>query len=226
MLSTQDTRDHDGFPLAPDEIWSNLGKVNIGGQVVPTLGRANFALLLAGHGTKEGWRCLTWVVDFARFIEKHRDLDWSDLLDRARRKGCGRSVLVGCRLAARLLGTRVDADILRLTENDVQAHRTADALVARISNGYPVAALDHDFGDLALCENWLQKARAIKKLIITRTVGDYVSMPLPRDVMERARNSGDLRLNSVVPNIIHKSSALGQIDRQSLTTVGRHAWPE
>jgi hypothetical protein len=68
----------------------------------------------------------------------------------------------------------VDADILRLTENDVQARRTADALVARISNGYPVPAFDRDFGDLALCE----------------------------------------------------TSALGQIDRRSLTTVGRHAWPE
>ena len=174
------TRTSVPFPLTPDEIWSDLAKVNIGGQAVPTLERANLALLLAGHGAKEGWRCLSWVVDFARFIERHRDLDWSDVLDRARRKGCGRSVLVGCRLAAQLLGTRLGADILRLMENNVQARRMADALVGRISNGCPMAALDRDFGDLELCENWLQKTRAIRKLIITRTIGDYVSMPLPR----------------------------------------------
>jgi hypothetical protein len=170
------------FPLAADEIWNALGTVDIGGQVVPTLARTNLALLLAGHGAKEGWRCLSWVADFAMFIEKHRDLDWSDVLDRARRKRCGRSVLVGCRLAAQLLGTRVDADILRLAENNMQARRTADAVVRRISIGYPVPALDREFGALESCENWLQKARAIRKLLITRTVSDYVSMPLPRSL--------------------------------------------
>jgi hypothetical protein len=70
--------------------------------------------------------------------------------------------------------------MLRLTENNVQARRTADAVVRRISIGYPVPALDREFGDLELCENWLQKARAIRRLLTTRTVGDYVSMPLPR----------------------------------------------
>ena len=89
--------------------------------MVPTLGRANLALLLAGHGAKEGWRCLGWVGDFAMFIEKHPDLDWSNLLERAQRRGCGRSLLVGCQLAAQLLGTRVDADLLELAENNVQA---------------------------------------------------------------------------------------------------------
>ena len=33
--------------------------------------RNEMALFLAGHGTKEGWRCLGWVGDFAMFIEKH-----------------------------------------------------------------------------------------------------------------------------------------------------------
>jgi hypothetical protein len=87
---------------------------------------------------------------------------------------------VGCQLAAQLLGTRVDADLLGLAENNVQAHLAAEALVRRIRNGYPVPALDRELGDLELCENWLQKARAIGKLLITRTVSDYVSMPLPR----------------------------------------------
>ena len=168
------------FPLSSLEIWRDLEKTNIGGQAVPTLARANLALLLAGHGAKEGWRCLSWVVDFALFVEKHRDLDWLNLLERARRKGCGRTVLVGCRLAARLLGACVDHNVLRLTENDVQARQAADALSRRISHGFPTLALDREFGDLELCENWSQKARTIGKLLTTRTVGDYASMPLPR----------------------------------------------
>ena len=49
-----------------------------------------------------------------------------------------------------------------------------------------------------------------------------VSLKL-NDVMERARNSSELRLSSAIPDIIHKSSALGLIDRQSLTTDSRSA---
>ena len=45
------------------------------------------------------------------------------------------------------------------------------------------------------------------------------------DVMENAELGG-LRLNSVFLSIIYELSALGQIDRQSLATVGWHAWPE
>ena len=86
------------FPVTSATIWSNLEQVDIGGRLVPTLGRADLALLLAGHGAKEGWRCLGWVADFAMLIEKYPDLDWSNLLDRARRKRM-QSIVAG-RLAA------------------------------------------------------------------------------------------------------------------------------
>jgi hypothetical protein len=166
------------FPISPAEIWSNLEEFNMGGWVVPTLGRNDLALFLAGHGTKEGWRCLSWVGDFAMFIEKHPDLDWHHLLVRAQRRGCGRSLLLGCHLAARLLGTQVKIDTG--AENAGQSLLTAETILHRLRNEFPAASLDRELGSLELCENWLQKARAIGKLFITRTVGDYVSMPLPR----------------------------------------------
>jgi hypothetical protein len=190
------------FPLSAFEIWRDLDNMNIGGQAVPVLAPANLALLLAGHGAKEGWRCLSWVADFAMFVEKHRYLDWIDLLERARRQGCGRTVLVGCGLAARLLGARLNADVLRLTENDAQARRATDALVRRISNGFPAPALDREFGDLELCENWSQKARTIRKLVTTRTVGDYVSMPLPRPLWRMYHLTRPFRLaTKVITNL-------------------------
>jgi hypothetical protein len=167
------------FPITSAMIWSNLEQVDIGGRLVPTLGRADLALLLAGHGAKEGWRCLGWVADFAMFIEKYPDLDWGDLLTRARRRGCSRSLLVGWQLAARLLRSRVDANLLKVAEDNTQARLAAEALVHRICKGYPVPPSDRDLSELEICENQLQKARAIGKFLITRTVGDYVSMPLP-----------------------------------------------
>jgi len=199
------------FPVASAEIWSTLEQVNIGSRVVPTLGRADLALFLAGHGAKEGWRCLGWVSDFTMFMEKHSDLDWRNLLDRARRRGCGRSVLVGCQLAAQLLGARVDADLLGLAENDVQVRLAAEALVRRIRNGHPVPASDHELGDLELCENWQQKARAIGKVLITRTVSDYVSMPLPRPLWRIYHLTRPFRLTS---KIITNLGSIGSEERR------------
>jgi hypothetical protein len=168
------------FPFQSAEIWPRLEQVTIAGRTVRTLADDDLALFLVAHGTKEGWRCLSWVADFAMFIEKHPDLDWGNLLDRARRRGCSRSLLVGWQLAARLLGTQVDADLLGLAKNNMQARLTAEALDHRIRNEYPVPASGPELSELELCESRLQRARAIGNFLTTRTISDYVSMPLPR----------------------------------------------
>lgn len=168
------------FPITPAEIWNNLGEVEIGGRAIPTLGRSDLALYLAGHGTKEGWRCLAWVSDFAMLIDRYPNLDWADLLDRARHKQCGRSLLLGCQLAAQLLGTRVKGDLPNLAENTVHARLAAEAIVRQLGNEFPTKSSERFLGDFELCETPMQKARVLGRLLITRTVGDYNSLPLPR----------------------------------------------
>jgi hypothetical protein len=168
------------FPISSAEVWNNLDELHLGGQVVPTLGRADLGLLLAGHGAKEGWRRLSWVGDFARFIENNRDVDWRTLLHRARQRGTGRSLLVGWLLAKQLFGALVDAELLELAESNVQARRVADALVQRIRGEHPLPVSQGEFGEPDLRENWLQRTQAIGNLFMTRTIGDYISMPLPR----------------------------------------------
>src|SRR5262249_44142460 len=138
------------FPIRPAEIWSDLEEVNIGGREVPTLGRNDLALFLAGHGTKEGWRCLGWVADFAMFIEKHRNLDWDHLLDRARRRGCGQSILLGLHLAAQLLGSRVNIDMGRIADNTGRSFLRAETVLHRLRGEFPAASLDRELGDLEL----------------------------------------------------------------------------
>jgi hypothetical protein len=171
---------HVPFPIAPEEIWSNLSEIELGGQVVPTLGRSDLALYLAGHGTKEGWRCLGWVSDFAMLIERNPDLDWARLLKRARQRGCGRSVLLGVELAALLLGTRVNDDLLKASKRTEDPRQSRDAIVQRMRTEFPTPSAERFLGDLDLCESRLQKARAFAQLLVTRTVGDYESIPLPR----------------------------------------------
>jgi hypothetical protein len=166
------------FPISRAEIWSNLEKLEIGGQTVPALGRNDLALYLAGHGTKEGWSCLGWVSDFAFVIERYPDLDWARLLNRARNKGCGRSLFLGCELAAQLLDTRVKGDFPKPAKSSEDPKSTAESIVRRLRTEFPAASSERLFGDLNLCETRRQKARAIGRLIITRTAGDYSSKPL------------------------------------------------
>jgi hypothetical protein len=169
------------FPLSSAEIWHCLEQVEIGGRFISTLNQTDLTLFLAGHGTKEKWRCLKWVADFAMLLEK-RAIDWMLVLDRAKRNGCGRSILVGCQLAAELLRARVDRDFLRTAKDDVQARLMAELLMRSISSEYPIPASERELGDFDLCETKSQRVWAIGKLLVTRTAGDYVSMPLPRSL--------------------------------------------
>src|SRR5262249_31296864 len=68
------------FPLQLAEIWSRLEQVTIAGRTVLTLAQDDLALFSAAHGTKEGWRSLIWVCDFAELLRKYQDIDWVAVL--------------------------------------------------------------------------------------------------------------------------------------------------
>ncbi len=62
---------HVPFPLAAADAWESAIPLTVGNRTVPVLSTPNLALLLAGHGTKEGWTMLKWVSDFARLVDRH-----------------------------------------------------------------------------------------------------------------------------------------------------------
>ena len=116
------------FPLQSAEIWPRLEKVTIAGRTVPTLAHDDLALFLAAHGTKEGWRSLIWVCDFAELLRKYQDIDWVAVLDRAQRSHSSRPLLLAIVLASTLL--------------DAPA---------------PVALIDRSSGRIQLYERWQRK---------------------------------------------------------------------
>jgi hypothetical protein len=73
------------FPLRAAEVWPRLIEETIAGRTVPSLAHDDQALFLAAHGTKEIWRRLLWLCDFAEFLRRHQDLDWIAILERAER---------------------------------------------------------------------------------------------------------------------------------------------
>ena len=170
------------FPICASEIWDTLDKVRISDRTIPTLGPDVLAMFLAGHGTKEGWKSLGWVCDFAEFYRQHSDMNWIALWERADRKNSGRSILLGLSLAAKLLGVRVDTKLLEQAELNPAVRALVELAVHRMmhltdaKNQNPETELT----SLEMCETWFDKLNALWVLTSTRTTGDYEALPLPR----------------------------------------------
>ena len=165
------------FPLRHREIWDRLTSVSVAGIDVPTLAPADTVLLLAGHGTKEGWRSLMWLRDFAFAVERWRDLDWVDIHHRARRNGCGDSVLLACALAEQVLATPVPSALAQAIAANDRVAALADDLATRLREGN----LDkRHLDDLALCDRRVDRWRAGLGFALAPTPGDFDALPLPR----------------------------------------------
>jgi len=168
------------FPLAPEEIWGTLEPVRFGNCAPPAVAGPNLALLLAGHGTKEAWRRLQWVCDFAWLVKHRSDLDWSDLHRRARARRCGDCLLLAFAVARGLLDTAVPDALVRPLEGSTRVLVLAAALVEALREGRLAPERPENFGDLGLCDNARDRLKAVLELTLAPTVSDYNAMPLPR----------------------------------------------
>lgn len=167
------------FPLEADELWSNLRPLGIGTCTVPTLAEPDLALLLAGHGTKEGWRSLGWICDFAAFAHSRSDLDWPGLHERARRRGCGDAVLLAYALSNALLEVAIPPGLADDLARNRHVRELAATIIDKLRAGSAGSARHH-LMDVMLCDRPWDRIRAACRLIFTPTPGDYRALPLPQ----------------------------------------------
>jgi hypothetical protein len=170
---------HSPFPLQPEDAWRETAEVKIGDRRIATLSGANLALLLAGHGTKEAWKKLGWVRDFATLVHRGQDLDWVAIFRHAEKQGCGNTVLLGCVFADKLLGVPVPAALVKATQDHPAVHKQADGIAAIMRNGAPPASVRPYLEDLGLCDHWWDRVASIVRQAFTRTASDYAAWPLP-----------------------------------------------
>mgnify|MGYP003337904873 CR=1 FL=1 len=151
-------------------------------------------LLLAGHGTKEQWRTLGWIEDFALLIERRSGLDWAAIHRRAEARGCGGSVVLGALLARDLLGADLPPALGSLAAADRRSARRATALISRLELGLPEPESLPNFSDLDLCDRQVDRVKAMLGLAFTPTAGDYSAMPLPPSLWGLYRLTRPFRL--------------------------------
>jgi hypothetical protein len=186
------------FPITAAETWDRLETDTIAGAPFATLGRSDLAIYLAGHGAKEGWKSLGWVCDFAHFLDRNPGLDWSGLHDRAAAAGCGRPILLAHELAARVFGVIVAPGLLQKAAGDRDVVARAGAIHRRL-NKQAYRPMSEEFRAMfELCETRGQKARALLRLLSTRTDGDYKAMPLPQALWPLYRLTRPFRLAGAV----------------------------
>ncbi len=192
------------FPLQLAEIWAKLEQVMIAGRTVPTMAHDDLPLFLAGHGTKEGWRSLIWLCDFAEFLRKYQHIDWLAVLDRAQQSHCSRSLLLAITLASTLLDAPAPAALIDRAWKNSVIRTLAQKAKLRMLHSVPEGELGEFLNGLNTADRLTQRLRRVAILLTTRTVGDYKAFPLPKSLWGVYYFTRPFRLASKVPEIIRK----------------------
>ena len=114
-------------PFEMDDFWSRLRDAKLEGIDIKVPANEDLLLALCIHGSKHLWERLAWICDIAGLIAAQPDLNWQELIDRARTTGNERMLFLGLRLAVDLLGAPLP--------KHVEAALNADAAVGLLAQG-------------------------------------------------------------------------------------------
>lgn len=119
-------------PLDEESLWKNARPGTFEGMRITTLAPEDLLLSLCVHGAKHLWERLSWIADIARLVEVDSDLNWDELLERARRTGTERMLLLGLFVAHDLLGANLPAEVEARFESDEEIARLAGQIYSRV----------------------------------------------------------------------------------------------
>lgn len=105
-----------GYPFPADfwAFWERSEEVQLKGRVVVKgLAPEDQALMLSYHGVKNYWRSLRYVADIAQLVRAESSLNWSALVERARKIRATRTLGLGLSLARDVLDVSLPLEIQR-----------------------------------------------------------------------------------------------------------------
>ena len=166
-------------------LWSRAEATSLNGRVMLTMAPEDHLILLATHGGKELWWRINWACDVAAFIEKHPDLDWGTISDRARAQGCLRMVLLAVSLARTFFKASLPADIVAMEQADPalppMLQRTL-ALWLRDDAGGPPTAKAVSMDLLRLHDGWRRRLQYVLRTWFLPAPAHIGWVALPRQL--------------------------------------------
>lgn len=116
-------------PFETEDFWSRLvdGKLETTNIKLPAA--EDLLLALCIHGSKHLWERVAWIADIAGLISSKEELNWEELISRARSTGSERMLLLGLQLAERLLEVSLPAEVKSALKADAKVGLLADDVV-------------------------------------------------------------------------------------------------
>jgi hypothetical protein len=167
------------FKLDHAELWSRIARTNIGDFSVPLLSPEDMLLALCVHGAKHCWSRLIWVCDIAELV-RHQNLAWHQVIDRSRRLGCERVLLVGLSLANSLLSAPIPNDLLHgASKKKSVKNLTREASERLLNCRFAPQLLESCLFHLKIRERLRDRITYCLRLILTPAPGDWELITLP-----------------------------------------------
>lgn len=119
-------------PLEEKSLWEHTGLDSFEGTTIKTLAPEDLLLSLCVHGAKHLWERVSWIADIAQLLDVYADLNWERLLERARRTGTERMLLLGLFVAHDLLGAGVPPQVEAQFKIDTGIAQLAGQIYSRL----------------------------------------------------------------------------------------------
>jgi hypothetical protein len=113
------------------ELYERSEPASVGGRQVLTFSREDTLLMLSVHGSKHFWERLGWIADIAALAKGSPAIDWALALERARRWGVHRMMLLGAGLAEQLYETPLPNEVAKRLKRDAIAQRLTEEICQR-----------------------------------------------------------------------------------------------
>ena len=120
-------------------LWRRTTRVTLNGRAIMAPAPEDALLVLAVLGGVELW-APRLAFDVAYFIQSHRNLDWSALLDRAREQGCHRMVVLAAALARWYFGAALPDAVAAAAAGTPALEAMAKRIEARWLSEQPAAS--------------------------------------------------------------------------------------
>ncbi|QFU74621.1 hypothetical protein EY643_02540 [Halioglobus maricola] len=171
------------LPTRVFEPWKNTELVNIKGHNVSILSPENQLLYHSLHGSKHLWEKLLWIVDLDRYIRSNPDINWNEILRKARTLGAQRLFILGIALSHEYFDTPLPQEIERVCKN--QNFTSISVLIESVLNNECPGTLDSiaKVGKLiTLRDNPYFKSKMILEYVFKPGINEREMIILPKQL--------------------------------------------